>query len=116
MKLLRLALLCGLILASSLAHAVQPDEMLHDPALEARPGSLSAAPVAPDIRLLSGERISKGESNEAVRGFLVSRYGDFILLKPPFKTETLLLWIGAPLALAIGALAIWRAVRRREAA
>jgi cytochrome c-type biogenesis protein CcmH len=132
MKRIRLALLFGLMIASSLAHAVQPDEMLRDPALEARARTLSAelrcmvcqnqsiddsdAPLARDIRLLIRQRISQGQSNEAVRGFLVSRYGDFILLKPPFKTETLLLWTGAPLALAIGALAIWSAVRRREIA
>ena len=119
MKLIRLALLFGLMIASSLAHAVQPDEMLRDPALEARARALSAelrcmvcqnqsiddsdAPLARDIRLLIRERISQGQSNEAVRGFLVSRYGDFILLRPPFT-------------LAIGALAIWRAVRRRESA
>jgi cytochrome c-type biogenesis protein CcmH len=132
MKRIRLALLFSLMIASSLAHAVQPDEMLRDPALEARARALSAelrcmvcqnqsiddsdASLARDIRLLIRERISQGQSNEAVRSFLVSRYGDFILLRPPFKAETLLLWTGAPLALAIGALAIWRAVRRRESA
>jgi cytochrome c-type biogenesis protein CcmH len=76
----------------------------------------SDAPLARDIRLLIRERIVKGESNDAVRGFLVSRYGDFILLKPPFKPETLLLWAGAPLALALGALAMWRAARREREA
>src|SRR5271156_6911079 len=128
MKRARLALVFALTIAASLAHAVQPDEMLADPALEARARALSAelrcmvcqnqsiddsdAPLARDIRLLIRERIGKGESNEAVRGFLVSRYGDFILLQPPFKAATLLLWAGAPLALAIGALALWRAARR----
>ena len=47
-----------------------------------------------------------------MRAFLVSRYGDFILLKPPFKPETLLLWLSAPLTLALGALGIWAAMRR----
>jgi cytochrome c-type biogenesis protein CcmH len=74
----------------------------------------SDAPLARDIRLLIRERIGRGESNEAVRAFLVSRYGDFILLKPPLKIETLLLWGGAPLALAGGALALWLAARRRQ--
>ena len=61
------------------------------------------------------DRIVKGESNEAVRGFLVSRYGDFILLKPPFKLETLLLWAGAPLALAARrARAVAQRARRKE--
>ncbi|WP_158818698.1 cytochrome c-type biogenesis protein [Methylocapsa sp. S129] len=132
MKRARLALLFVLMIAAPLAHAVQPDEVLRDPALEARARTLSAelrcmvcqnqsiddsdAPLARDIRLLIRDRIAKGESNEAVRGFLVSRYGDFILLNPPFKPETLLLWAGAPLALILGALALWRAARRREEA
>jgi cytochrome c-type biogenesis protein CcmH len=129
MKRARLALIFALTIAASLAHAVQPDEMLADPALEARARTLSAelrcmvcqnqsiddsdAPLARDIRLMIRDRIAKGESNETVRGFLVSRYGDFILLKPPFKLETLLLWAGAPLALALGVLALWRAARRK---
>jgi cytochrome c-type biogenesis protein CcmH len=128
MKLPRLALVFALTMAASFAHAVQPDELLSDPALEGRARALSAelrcmvcqnqsiddsdAPLARDIRLLIRDRIAKGESNEAVRAFLVSRYGDFILLKPPFKPETLLLWGGAPLALILGALAMWRAARR----
>jgi cytochrome c-type biogenesis protein CcmH len=132
MRLTRLALVFGLLIAASLAHAVQPDEVMRDPALEARARTLSAelrcmvcqnqsiddsdAPLARDIRLLIRDRIARGESNEAVRGFLVSRYGDFILLKPPFKPETLLLWAGAPLALLVGALAMWRAMRRGQTA
>jgi len=132
MRLTRLALVFGLLIAASLAHAVQPDEVMRDPALEARARALSAelrcmvcqnqsiddsdAPLARDIRLLIRDRIAKGDSNDAVRGFLVSRYGDFILLKPPFKPETLLLWAGAPLALLVGALAMARAMRRRPTA
>jgi cytochrome c-type biogenesis protein CcmH len=128
----RLALILALTVVASFAHAVQPDEMLRDPALEARARTLSGelrcmvcqnqsiddsdAPLARDIRLLIRDRIAKGDSNEGVRGFLVSRYGDFILLKPPFKLETLLLWAGAPLALLFGALALWRAARRKETA
>ena len=88
------------------ALAVQPDEVMKDPALEARARALSAelrclvcqnqsiddseAPLARDIRLLIRRRIGEGESNAEVRAYLVSRYGDFILLKPPFKPETLL--------------------------
>jgi cytochrome c-type biogenesis protein CcmH len=105
---------------------------LRDPALESRARALSGelrcmvcqnqsiddsdAPLARDIRLLIRDRIAKGESNDAVRSFLVSRYGDFILLKPPFELETLLLWAGTPLALALGAFAIWRAAQSRRAA
>src|SRR5579862_1049303 len=93
-----IALFVGLALAPA-AFAVQPDEVMSDPALEARARALSAelrclvcqnqsiddsdASLARDIRVLIRERIGKGESNDAVRSFLVSRYGDFILLKPP---------------------------------
>ena len=58
------------------------------------------------------DRIAQGESNAEVRDFLVSRSGDFILLKPPFKRETLLLWLSAPLTLAFGGVAIALAARR----
>jgi cytochrome c-type biogenesis protein CcmH len=128
MKTLRVALFLALTLAASAAHAVRPEEAMADPTLEARARTLSAelrcmvcqnesiddsdAPLAHDIRMLIRDRIAKGESNDLVRAFLVSRYGDFILLKPPFKPETLLLWLSAPLTLALGALAIWAAMRR----
>ena len=131
MKALRLALF-ALLIAIPAAFAVQPDEVMSDPALEARARSLSSelrclvcqnqsiddsdASLAKDIRVLIRERIAKGESNEAVRDFLVSRYGDFILLKPPFKLETLLLWLSAPLTLLLGGLAIFAASRRKRAA
>ncbi|MGP0058778.1 MAG: cytochrome c-type biogenesis protein [Beijerinckiaceae bacterium] len=129
MKALRTALIVALVLAAATARAVQPDEVLADPALEARARTLSSdlrcmvcqnqsiddsdAPLARDIRLLIRERIVKGESNDSVRAFLVSRYGDFILLKPPFAPETLLLWLSGPLTLTLGALGIYLAVRRR---
>lgn len=113
-----------LAIAALPALAVTPDELLPDPALEARARTLSAelrcmvcqnqsiddsdASLAKDIRVLIRERIAKGETNAQIRDFLVSRYGDFILLNPPFRTGTLLLWLGAPLALALGALALAR--------
>ena len=128
MKALRAALVLALILAAGAALAVRPDEVMKDPALEARARALSSelrcmvcqnesiddseAPLAHDIRALIRERIADGESNGQVRAFLVSRYGDFILLKPPLERETLLLWLSAPLTLALGALAIWAAMRR----
>lgn len=115
-------------LSPSPLFAVEPGEMLKDPALEARARELSKdlrcmvcqnqsiddsdAPLARDIRLLIRERITKGESNDSVRAFLVSRYGDFILLRPPFKPETLLLWLSGPLTLALGAFGIYFAMRR----
>jgi cytochrome c-type biogenesis protein CcmH len=127
MKALRLALLALIVAAPALA--VQPSEMLKDPVLEARARALSAqlrclvcqnesidesdASLAHDIRALIRERIAKGESNAEVRAFLVSRYGDFILLKPPFRLSTALLWFSAPLAFAAGAAGIWYASRRK---
>ena len=123
---LLLALLAGPALA------VQPDEMMKDPALEARARALSSelrclvcqnesiddseAPLARDIRVLIRERIGKGETNDAVRAYLVSRYGDFILLKPPFKPETLLLWLSPVLTLGLGVTAAYYARRRAPGA
>jgi cytochrome c-type biogenesis protein CcmH len=115
--------------AVATAHAVQPDEMLPDPKLETRARDLSAglrcmvcqnqsiddsdATLAHDIRVLIRERLAKGESDEAIKAFLVSRYGDFILLKPPLKMNTLLLWGGPPLILLLGAASLLAGVRRR---
>ena len=127
----RAKLLLLLPLLASLAGpalAVQPDEVMKDPALETRARALSSelrclvcqneliddseAPLARDIRVLIRERIGKGESNDAVRAYLVSRYGDFILLKPPFKPETLLLWLSPVLTLGLGVAAALYARRR----
>jgi cytochrome c-type biogenesis protein CcmH len=128
MKTASFALLVGLIVCPAAAFAVQPSEMLADPALEARARALSAelrclvcqnqsiddsdADLARDIRLLIRDRIAKGERNDQVRDYLVQRYGDFILLKPPLKRETLLLWVSAPLFLVLGAVAIVGGRRR----
>ena len=105
----RLALIALLIaLAAPAALAVQPDEILTDPALEARARNLSRelrcmvcqnqsiddsdAPLARDLRLLVRERLTEGDSDSQVLDFLVARYGEFVLLKPPFELHTLLLW------------------------
>jgi len=128
MRLIRLALVVLLALASAPAFAVQPDEVMKDPALEARARVLSAelrclvcqnqsiddseAPLARDIRLLIRQRIKQGESNDEVRAYLVSRYGDFILLKPPFQADTLLLWLSPAIVLSLGAAAALYALRR----
>jgi cytochrome c-type biogenesis protein CcmH len=123
-----LALLC-LIAIPHVAGAVEPSEMLKDPKLEARARELSTelrcmvcqnesidesqATLAHDLRVLIRQRIAAGESNQQVRDYLVSRYGDFILLKPPFKPETLLLW-GTPLLIFLGGgAAILLSIRRR---
>jgi len=104
-----------LILATAPARAVEPAEMLSDPVLEERARELSKglrclvcqnqsiddsnAELARDLRLLVRERIAAGDSNDQVVGYVVSRYGDFVLLSPPFKATTLVLWIG-PLVIA----------------
>jgi cytochrome c-type biogenesis protein CcmH len=104
--------------------------MLPDPKLEARARDLSAglrcmvcqnqsiddsdATLAHDIRVLIRERLAKGESDEAIKTFLVSRYGDFILLRPPLKMTTLLLWGGPPLILLLGAASVFAGIRRRS--
>ena len=128
MKRLAAPLVFAFVLLASVAGAVQPDEVMKDPALEARARTLSEelrclvcqnqsiddsdAPLARDIRLLIRECIGEGESNAQVRAFLVSRYGDFILLKPPFELSTALLWLSGPLTLALGAFGVYLARRR----
>ena len=126
--LLTLALLASL---SGPAFAVDPGEKLADPALEARARAIAAelrclvcqnqsiddsdAPLARDLRILVRERIAAGDSDAQVMDFLVARYGDFVLLRPPLKLDTLLLW-GAPLiALCAGGFALWRTFRHRAA-
>src|SRR3989454_12749185 len=102
------------------AVAVQPDEMLAEPKLEARARALSRelrcmgcqnqsiddseAPLARDLRILVRERIAAGDSDAQVIDFLVARYGEFVLLKPRLERHTLLLWLLPPLALAGGGL------------
>jgi cytochrome c-type biogenesis protein CcmH len=112
------------------AFAVQPDEIMPDPAKEARARDLSRelrcmvcqnqsiddseAPLARDLRLLVRERIAAGDSDAQVIDFLVARYGEFVLLKPRFESHTLLLWLLPPFALLGGALALWAHNRRRS--
>lgn len=72
----------------------------------------SEAPLARDLRLLVRERLTRGDSDQEVLDFLVSRYGEFVLLKPPFEKHTLLLWGLPPLALFVGL--IWLLTRARR--
>jgi cytochrome c-type biogenesis protein CcmH len=118
------------IVGASAAYAVQPDEIMSDPAMEARARDLSRelrcmvcqnqsiddseAPLARDLRLLVRERIGAGNSDAQVLDFLVARYGEFVLLKPRFENHTLLLWLVPPLALIGGGLALWAHGRRRQ--
>ncbi len=123
----------GFILAALLfaapAAAVEPGEMLKDPALEGRARDISRelrclvcqnqsiddshADLARDLRIVVRERLTAGDTNAQVFDYVVARYGDFVLLNPPLKTSTLILW-GAPgILLIFGAigLALW--YRRR---
>jgi cytochrome c-type biogenesis protein CcmH len=111
------------------AYAVQPDEIMSDPAKELRARDLSRelrcmvcqnqsiddseAPLARDLRLLVRERIAAGDSDAQVIDFLVTRYGEFVLLKPRLNPHTWLLWLLPPLALAGGGFALWAHGRRR---
>ena len=113
------------------AYAVLPDEVMSDPAKEARARDLSRelrcmvcqnqsiddseAPLARDLRLLVRERIAAGDSDAQVIDFLVARYGEFVLLKPRFERQTLPLWLVPPLLL-IGGVALFALARRRTPA
>jgi cytochrome c-type biogenesis protein CcmH len=123
-----LGFLC-VFLSPLAARAVEPDEILPDPVLEARAREISAglrcmvcqnesiddsqADLAKDLRVLVRERLKAGDSDDQIRAFLVQRYGDFILLNPPFKWDTLLLWGGPALVLVLGAAASYVAARRK---
>jgi cytochrome c-type biogenesis protein CcmH len=124
----RLLALALLIVASAwAAQAVEPDEILADPALEARARALtqelrcvvcqnqsvddSDAPLARDMRVLVRERIKAGDTDAQVRAFMIERYGKFVLLRPPVEGDTLLLWIGPVAILGLGALAAWAYLR-----
>jgi cytochrome c-type biogenesis protein CcmH len=134
MRRLALALLLLLLLPALLPApllAVQPDEVLADPALEARARALSKelrcmvcqnqsiddsdAPLARDLRLLVRERLAAGDSDRQVIDFLVARYGEFVLLKPRFSLNTALLWLGPAVFLLIGALGLVLVARRYRA-
>ena len=108
------------------AHAVEPDEILADPGLEARARHISQglrclvcqnqsiddsqADLARDLRVLVRERLRAGDSDAAVLAFITARYGDFVLLRPPLNTHTLLLWIAPILVLALAAVLLVRAL------
>jgi cytochrome c-type biogenesis protein CcmH len=126
------AALLFLLAGAMPATAVQPDEILSDATLEKRARSLSAglrclvcqnqsiddsdAPLAKDLRVLVRERLVAGDSDEQVIDYVVERYGDFVLLKPPVNSHTMLLWL-APLLVLLGAVGVvWRAIRKPEPA
>ncbi len=129
-KSLLLVLALALLGASPL-RAVQVDEILPDPALEARARTIShelrcmvcqnqsiddsEAPLARDLRLLVRERLKAGDSDREVVDFLVARYGEFVLLKPRLAWHTAILWTAPLIVLAAGLVAIGVPMRRRSA-
>jgi len=131
MSWLRALALTMLLLCSGAALAVSPDEILDNPVLEQRAREISAglrclvcqnqsiddsdADLAKDLRLLVRERLVAGDSDEAVRQYLVDRYGEYVLLNPRVNNHTLLLWIAAPALLLVG-LGVLLALGRRRTA
>lgn len=132
---LRLALsLLGLLclLGSTSVRAVEPDEILKDPALEARARHISEglrclvcqnqsiddsnAPLARDLRVLVRERLKAGDSDGEVIDFVVARYGEFVLLKPRFTPHTWMLWLATPVLFLVALFGIFLAFRRRKTA
>jgi cytochrome c-type biogenesis protein CcmH len=120
----------ALLTTAAPAYAVRPDEMLSDPGLEARARDVgrelrclvcrnqsiddSDADLAHDLRILVRERIKGGDSNDQVVTYVRARYGDFVLLRPPFEIGTLLLWGGPVLILGLGGVALARFYRRGQ--
>lgn len=127
-----ISLLCMAILLAPSAGAVEPDEILANPALETRARALSRelrcmvcqnesiddshAPLARDLRLIVRERLVAGESDAAVLAFLTDRYGEFVLLRPRFNLTNLLLWLAPLVVFVFGAGLSFYALRRRQAA
>ncbi len=113
------------------AFAVNPDEMLADPTLEARARTISAglrclvcqnesiddsdADLAHEIRVIVRQRLTAGDTDDQVRQYLVDRYGEFVLLRPVLALHTLILWAAAPVILVVGGVVLFVAARRRRA-
>ncbi|WP_279356438.1 cytochrome c-type biogenesis protein [Methylobacterium indicum] len=132
MPALRTLLLALLLLVPVAAGAVQPEEVMKDPALEARARTISAelrclvcqnqsiddsdAPLARDLRLIVRERLRQGDGDDAVLSYIVQRYGEFVLLRPVLAWHTALLWLTPVLVVGLGGLALWAAARRRRPA
>jgi cytochrome c-type biogenesis protein CcmH len=117
----------AIVMAAAPANAVRPDEMLADPALEARAREIgrelrclvcrnqsiddSDADLARDLRVLVRERLQQGDTDRQVIAYVRARYGDFVLLRPPFAAGTVLLWVGPLLILLLGAYGVRRFYR-----
>lgn len=128
----RIALALSLALMASPALAVRPDEMLKDPALEARARDLSQglrclvcrneniddsdADLAHDLRVLLRQRIEAGDTDQQAMDYIVARYGEFVLLKPTTSGANLILWLAGPAALLAGGALAFAVARRRSKA
>lgn len=125
----RLFLLLALLMAPLFsAQAIQPHEILSDPVLEGRARALSKelrcpvcqnqslddseADIAKDLRRLVRERLVAGDTDAEVKAYLVARYGDFVLLEPPVKPVTWILWFGPLIIVFVGGVAVWQVFRR----
>ncbi len=129
---MRALILSFLMLLATPALAVQPDEVLPDPALEARARAISAdlrcpvcqgesiddsnAPISRDLRLAVRERLVAGDTDAQVIDYVAARYGEFVLFKPRATGAGLVLWLAGPAMLLGGALIAWAALRRRARA
>ena len=127
-----LLVLLAVLAAARPAVAIEPGEALADPALEARARAISreirclvcqnenidesGADLARDLRRLVRERLVAGDGDQAVRDFLVARYGDYVLLRPPLKPTTWLLWFAPPVILLMGGLGLFVRSRGRRTA
>ncbi len=132
MTAIALALVSAVALSTKPLFAVEPGEMLMNPVLEARARALSQelrcmvcqnqsiddseAPLAHDLRVLVRERLAAGDSDAQVMDFLVARYGEFVLLKPPLSWHTAALWGLPPAILLLGVVALIVVVARRRSA
>jgi len=126
------ALMIAAFTALAPAPAVEPGEMLANPQLEARARAISAelrclvcrnesidesaAPLAADLRLLVRERLLQGDSNAQVKQYIVARYGEYVLLRPPFHGAAVLLWLLPPLIFLPATIGLIIIARRRKAA
>jgi cytochrome c-type biogenesis protein CcmH len=129
-RLAELLILLLLALGPAVALAAEPDEMLKDPKLEARAEAIgnnlrclvcqnesieaSGADLAHQLRVLVRQRLKAGDTDQQVIDYLVSRYGEFVLLKPVFAWHTLALWGAAPTVIVIGAITLIVLARRRR--
>ena len=125
-----LLIILALLILPFAAEAVDPNEVLKDPALEKRARAISKglrcvvcqnqsiddsdAQLARDLRVLVRDRIVAGDSDQAVVDYVVSRYGDFVLLRPPVKAATLVLWFGPVVIALIGVLGLVLFFRRQK--